>query len=487
MAANNTGVKIGFSIVSILAPLCAAFSSAASSDSLDAEVKNRSALVESSHLAGVSADVLDSFFRSTKASYPSSMGSVEVAHSCLENVRGMLRQNEMGRDNLLLCLESYGANGMKERFFQELFEIRVSLSTINSNYSVGKSLTLYAWLLDMSREFIHQEERDATWYVRGAGFLKNVRHKRGYQFQNGDVVIGVGNSSISALISQVSAPQSRYSHAFLVKVDEDNGFTTLESLIETGVKEFPASDFDKSKYNLLTVLRLKPEVKNRDIAIQKAVQYAVEAAKRKAGYDAEMDLDSDDKIFCSELIVRGYMEGLGVALEAFLPFTSSVRSEQAFAFISKLGVVSQKFATPADLMNSDYLEVVAEYRPQDNLLRAWEIYALGNMFLGDIENGKILKNDVLYSSLSLPVILLQLLPSLLFEDARLIPKSMSREAFASVATMDKRVFTPAWKKTTANGLQGRKGIVEMSPWALISEYRKSLESARTRRFFSYPR
>jgi hypothetical protein len=250
--------------------------------------------------------------------------------------------------------------------------------------------------------------------------------------------------------------------------------TTLESLIETGVREFPWKHFSKDQYNTLTVLRWKNPA-TRAAVSRRASDAAYAYAKKGIDYDTSIDLDSDHKMFCTELVVKSYLDGSGEAQSRISPNQVVVRSEPAFRHVKNLGVTNRTFVAPGDLLNSDLFEVVGEYRRTEDLYKSWKLFLMGDVFLERIEEGYVVSPGLFYTMLPIAVWLGQLIPSMFHEDLRLLPKSLGPAAFAVTATVEKSIYEPAFKTAER---KGAPNVFNTSLWSYRASLRKSVAKSR---------
>ncbi len=422
---------------------------------------------------GVDAQALESFFNSLQTS--SSHGS----SGCMRFLEAAPTQ----RDSFLSCLSEGGKSSLTKSLGEDLFNFRSKLLQKESNKDNISTLALAGYVEDLVRENLRSQGKAAVWVTQD-GF-KSGSEKLDFEFEDGDVVVGLGKSSISSLISQINQTPSRYSHAFLVRKREGK-VTTVESLIETGVKEFPLQHLLDDPYNQLTVLRWK-NPSNRKRVASAASDWAYAAAKRRAPYDIEMNFDEDHALYCSEVILKAYSHASGLDPRKILAKFSSIKSKKAFEYAQNLGVRKQSFASPGDLFNSEYLEVVADYRKPKDLLLSWELFLMGDLFLEKIEEGYKVQPDPIYTGLPLVVWVGQLIPSIFHEDARLIPKSLSPWAMSVMATTQKKIYDKALELTSAKTI-GNRSLLNISPWAMRGAYEQAMdESFPIKSSFSIPK
>ena len=415
---------------------------------------------------GVKPDVLQDLFEKMSSEAQASnvaMNTTSVA--CFDR----FDDTDSRRTEAVECLTKTGTAGLNEPLFARLIALHSPRMTVLPDTEMLKSLALLNYLEDLVRARLTLIGQQAHWFVPSKGFLP-AKSKEEFKFEDGDIVAGLGNSSISSLISQVTNPPGRYSHVFMIRI-RNGQTTTVESLIETGVREFPWKHFVKDQYNTLTVLRWK-NAATRAAVTRKASDAAYAYSKKGIGYDSAIDLDNDSKMFCTELVVKAYMDGSGASQSRILPNQAVVRSEAAFKHVQSLGVTNRTFVAPGDLMNSDLFEVVGEYRRTEDLYKAWKLFLMGDVFLERIEEGYAVAPGLLYSTLPLAVGMLQLLPSMLHEDFRLIPKSLGPNAFAVTATVEKSIYGPA---LGAADSEGPPTMFETSLWDYRASLRTSVE------------
>lgn len=418
---------------------------------------------------GVEPAAFQNFFDAVSKTATADNKTIELGSaSCLSR----FDDTNARRTEAVECLTRFGASGLHAALFDRVMAAHIPRMSQLPSEEMLKSLALLNYLEDLIRARVTLIGQQAHWYVPGQGFLKSGS-KEDFKFEDGDIVLGLGNSSISSLISQVTNPPGRYSHAFMVRVRNGQP-TTVESLIETGVEEFPWKHFVKDNYNTLTVIRWKNPA-NRAQVTRAASDMAYEFAQKKIGYDTEIDLDSDSKMFCTELVVKSYMKASGESESRLLPHKAVVRSELAFRHVQNLGVMNRTFVAPGDLLNSDLFEVVGEYRRTEDLFKSWKLFLMGDVFLERIEENYVVTPGLFYTTLPVAAWLIQLLPSMFHEDLRLIPKSFGPASFAVTATVEKSIYATAFRLADTGD---EPNLLKTSLWDYRALLRSSIEKNR---------
>lgn len=304
--------------------------------------------------------------------------------------------SDAGRNAFLECLREYESPGLNSALFARMFDLRTErVQKVGSSIEEQKTIALFAFFEDLIRERLHNIGQNTQWYVRGKGFLPEPLAAHEYPYEDGDVILVIGNSSISSLISQATSPQRKYSHGVLVR-NRNGKITKVEALLEKGVVKTEMPEFKKSHLNTVTVLRWRNEVERPSYA-RDASDCAWDLAERKTQYNFSMDVNDTSKMFCSQLVAHCYSRSSGAGFFTFSPEISTIRSRPVFEFLQNLGVNSERMISPGDLIVSPYLEVVAEFRRVSepagrrkvvpHLARAWDLMLMGDVFVERLELG----------------------------------------------------------------------------------------------------
>jgi hypothetical protein len=138
------------------------------------------------------------------------------------------------RTALLKCMSQKGRSSLSDAVYEKLFDMRQDrIQSPQADLETHKTLALLAWLEDLVRARRLEQGLAAAWYVKGEGFV-DITHHADFPYQDGDVLLVLGGSSISSVITQSTFPQRKYSHALMMQV-RDQEPVTMESLIETGL------------------------------------------------------------------------------------------------------------------------------------------------------------------------------------------------------------------------------------------------------------
>jgi hypothetical protein len=410
-------------------------------------------------MVGVSPNGIRGF--QDKVRQSSGVGS--VGRSELKNCVQKIDNNLESRNSFLGCLQDIGRSSLNEELMFQIEEKITDLLPRQGNSQIQKTLFLLSYVSDLIRENRIAQKRHAHWFDMDHGFVAGTHHSQ-YSFEHGDIGLAMGNTSISAMISQVTAPQAKFSHAFWVKELDDGSLRTIESEVQSGVREYESfNHYSDYPYNEVWVTRWNGKNKNKILA--DAVSWASNKAEEKTPYDFSMDMSEDKKIFCSELVVSALTHATGMSVNDLIPTISKVKTAPIFNYIGRLGIRNQNIPSPADLAGSSKLDVMVKYRNADSLIREWELYMMGDVMVDRLNRGAKFHEAPEFAVIPLPVYLLQLFPSLLSSELRLIPKQIDPEKIAVMATTEIKLFRPAIKYFRS-GAGEDPSLLQVSPWYL---------------------
>jgi hypothetical protein len=125
--------------------------------------------------------------------------------------------------------------------------------------------------------------------------------------QNGDLILRRGRSLESFAVFLADKNRD-YSHIGIVVVENGNPFVIHavpgESATEpeTVIKERPADFLSRDKASRFAVYRSVFQAGEREKVALKALEYY----QNNTGFDHEYNLDSDQKVYCTELVLKAY-------------------------------------------------------------------------------------------------------------------------------------------------------------------------------------
>jgi hypothetical protein len=204
-------------------------------------------------------------------------------------------------------------------------------------------------------------------------FLVNPKYASEFKsyedLKSGDVILSRGNAYSSAAIARIAETDFQFSHlSFVYKDAQSHEFFTSEAHIEIGAVTAPFIEHINEKNVRSVIFRYKDE----DIA-HKASKAIFERIKKhqmtgkNIDYDFAMDYHDDSKLFCSEVISRGFK--MALPEDDFIPKYKSKFSPGLLPFLNTIGVPATKenvtkidvFA-PGDIQFDSNFELVAEWR-----------------------------------------------------------------------------------------------------------------------------
>lgn len=250
----------------------------------------------------------------------------------------------------------------------------------------------------------------------------------GVRIHSGDILVSRGGAPTSALIARGSDYPGNFSHIALVYVDAKTKLPyIIESHIERGITISSLYDYLKDIKLRVMVLRLRKDLHKLQIdpmLPHKAALFALQRAEaRHIPYDFEMDLNNDDKWFCSEVASSSYKK-VGISLWAH---SSTISSRGTAKLLSGFGVTHFETQEPSDLEYDPQVTVVAEWRDMETLYKDHVDNAIVEALLDEANYGKELK----YNHYLLPIVRIAKLVSVvqnIFGADGIIPEGMSAES-----------------------------------------------------------
>ena len=213
----------------------------------------------------------------------------------------------------------------------------------------------------------------------------------GVKTHSGDVLVSRGGAATSALIARGNDYPGNFSHIALVHVDEQSRkVSVIESHIESGVGVRPIEDYLAETKLRIMVLRLRgnlPVMVTDPLLPHRAASLAMSnSLVRHIPYDFAMEHADPGKQFCSEVATAAY-QPFGVTLWMNL---SQLSTPGVTSWLAALGVRNFESQEPSDLEYDPQLQVVAEWRDPETLLKDHVDNAVIDVMLEGAERGETL-------------------------------------------------------------------------------------------------
>ena len=178
----------------------------------------------------------------------------------------------------------------------------------------------------------------------------------------GDVVMVRGQLHNSAAIARIGDVDSQFSHVGIVHIDPDGQRWMVEALIEEGSVWSPLDNALNHGLGRAVLFRHR----DAELAKRAAALVAAHVEKTRGGlfgwmpYDFSMELEGDDRFFCSKLVRHGYSAASDgrLALPSF-PTRLAMTNRD---FFDRLGVTAVETFAPADFEVEPAFDIVAEWR-----------------------------------------------------------------------------------------------------------------------------
>jgi hypothetical protein len=430
-----------------------------------------------SKIFGVAEASLVSFFTAVSRPVPD-VTRVPNARQCLSG----FSDDERSRSKFLVCLAGFGKASLRTEVFKGLDDLAFQrIRSLHSGEEEQHTLALFAYLQDLIREAEKSRGVRAAWFDRSSGTFTSGQGNLGFDFQPGDVVLTLGDSSISAVISQATNPPRKYSHALVMGRKDPQTIEFYETLLETGSLKQPQETFQKRHITNLLVLRWK----GKEGDATKIAQRARALAEAHIPYDSEMDFSKSDKLFCSEFVIRSISEALGIPIERLAPGSSMIRSERVFQYLKALGVNKRSLPSPGDLLTSEHFDIVSVYRNDQDFLYFWGMSAMADVWMERLDQGFEIRRSLSSRVKARVGALTDTLGGILGTDWNLLPDSLSASAAATIMTQEE-AFKRAYADATA-ALKTRftsRSLLDIPPWEIRGQLSFALQENKTlaRRF-----
>jgi hypothetical protein len=168
-----------------------------------------------------------------------------------------------------------------------------------------------------------------------------------FEYQNGDLIFRRGRS-IESQIVLLSDGNSDYSHVGIVYLRNKKTFVIHSVPVENGeeyelIKMESVEDFlNEKKAIQFAVFRLEDSLIN---VTKAASEFAYDCYLNKFRFDNQYDLNSDTKLYCTELIWKAYQQA-GIDLVQ--------KRLHDINFV----IVNKKMIMPSSIIESKYLKLI---------------------------------------------------------------------------------------------------------------------------------
>ncbi len=424
------------------------------------------------------------------------------------------------RSRLLETLARHGGLvALNEDLHAEIYRARLYRIRFGRHAETHRTVALFSFIEDLIREKVRVVDgRPSQWYhhaerrfvsfpeqrlpvrrprkrLPGQRVMREpfAQHFSQFPFEPGDIVLSVGGSSASALIPLATMPQRRHSHAFLVARDRRGRLRVMESVIEKGVIGCDEFDFRSKEFHGMVVLRMRRDLPGLDAGrraeiLRTVVRLADAQVKRRAPYNMSMDMsrDADLGFFCSQFVAWAYAKAAMIVLEGaddktptpesrirqMVPGFAVVQSPEVFRFLQALGVSRQEMPSPGDLMASEFVEVVAEWRRTDALLEFWTRFLVALAYIERLNQGYILTPP---RNLTVGAIR----GSGWFKDHvfdfGLTPEALNGPGLVTLYTFDRKVFQPVTDRLLG-GYDRQATLLSQPPWVILGRASHALSA-----------
>jgi len=395
------------------------------------------------HSLGVAPEALSRMHAASKE-FPTTTGLGSVA-DCGKNFSDTVA----ARNKYLECVSRFGQNGLDPELLSALTNLRTPrLRRANPIAEEQRSLALLAYLNDLILENQRAKGNSVAWTDPRSGQLISGKNFADFSYQPGDILLTIGDSSVSAIISQSTYPPRRYSHALIMGQSSEGQNEIYETLIETGSIKQPWEKFTARRLNTVLVLRWKDS--GSDIPLKASLQ-AKSMAQKGIPYDSTMDFSDSTKLFCSEFVLGSYAAVLGVSAADLAPPPSEIRSLSVFNYLKNLGVSKMKLPSPGDLIALKQFEMVGEYRNSEDLVYLWGMIAMADVWMERLDSGFTLRRSVRSRIATSIGGVADLIGGIIGTDWSLVPDSLSQEAAATIMTQE-----DAFKRAYKFAIEGLK-------------------------------
>ncbi len=214
----------------------------------------------------------------------------------------------------------------------------------------------------------------------------------GIKVHSGDLLVSRGAAAVSAFISRANDYPGNFSHVAVLHIDEKtNVASVVEAHIEKGVAIASGEQYLQDKKMRFMVMRPNlhlPQLQKDPLLPHKAATAILQAARhRHIPYDFHMNHTDTSAMFCSEVAAVAY-KSMGLQL---WKSESTISSAGVANWLSAFGVTNFTTQMPSDLEYDPQLQVAAEWRDADGLLKDHIDNAVMDVLFEQANKGKALQ------------------------------------------------------------------------------------------------
>jgi hypothetical protein len=192
-----------------------------------------------------------------------------------------------------------------------------------------------------------------------------------FTFEDGDIMITKGISTISSTISTFTDFSSPFSHIAFIHLDpKSNKIETIESYVGKGVSFFSIIDAMKNENARILILRPK----DRDLA-KKAAAYIRNRVQNEVlkgtyiPYDYQMNFDQNQTLSCEEVAFDAFKTASGGSFT--IPEAPSFIKFKNGGLTSKVGMRPGKMMMPADMEVDSRFDIVLDWTDYSIIRDSW--------------------------------------------------------------------------------------------------------------------
>ena len=379
--------------------------------------------------------------------------------------------DQAGRDAFLADLAQRGYGALDPEFFGEIHRSRMARMRTTQQPDAVRTVALMTWLEDLTRERLNLEalargsDESFYWWNEEEGVFDTGWFSAGdYPYDDGDIIVTLMNVSGAHLICNSTQPPRWHSHAMLCRKRARDPYF-VEAHLETGVSRSPRSDVGHRALASLVVARMAPNIPKRG----KIVATASDIADSRVGapYNLEMSLDTNKGYFCSSLVAASYADAASavlqhpVAITNLLPQISRISSPGLRRFLDQFAIRVKNVPAPGDLLASQDVDVVAEYRDMDHLFESWMYYLAAQGFVDVLDAGYEVAPHPLEPVFSGATWIRDHVGLLTF-----IPAELSGAELATLASFEWLVFQPTIESLHDEVRPADQFLCRTPPWSL---------------------